>query len=394
MRIALELILAVLFLPASSHAQGRVFVPRATMGPAAPGVIAVAPVARLNTVVLNSLSLTNASSLPTPTLVPAAEGTIATPLAFKQLVQQQSAMRVNAVVERLAKMAAPSEAPKATAPRRISLSQPRVGGLGLKESVRQGEETDPEALAALDAKTGVDIQELSDAVNDVMSGFTPSQINAMSDEDFAGGAERILAALAGSLRARRGPLITPERGNPSPERTAAFIKEIAPEIQRMANAAFNMDHVEPKSCEACGPVSLAVRGPLRAALRRKFPDADIDVVLEPGALLEEGAVTPHVFLKIVRRTGAITIQPLAIADFTAAQKPANVKALGLNPGEPVILPWEGASREDPYTPRIYKRYPIAQFSGAGALDTIKRVEAARGPLSVDLERRLNAYLSN
>jgi len=108
------------------------------------------------------------------------------------LAEQQSALRVNAVIERLAKAeGADSVPPQSVKPAPISLSAERT--VESPDPVRA--RSDSTALAALDRKTGVDLQELSDAVQSVMGGFTPFQISSMGDEEFAAGSERILAAL-------------------------------------------------------------------------------------------------------------------------------------------------------------------------------------------------------
>ncbi|OIO04553.1 MAG: hypothetical protein AUJ52_15225 [Elusimicrobia bacterium CG1_02_63_36] len=159
----------------------------------------------------------------------------------------------------------------------------------------------------------------------------------------------------------------------------------AADIQREANLEFDMDASRPKTCEACGPVSLGAREPLKRALRRKFPEANMDVVLEAGRLDGPGEPVLHVFLKIVSRRSDFIFTPLAIADFTAAQKPGNVAALGLSPGSPVILPW----RSDLYE----TRYPISLPSGRDRAALMDRVEKARGPRAGALERRLDAVLN-
>lgn len=356
--------------------------PAAAAGISGAGAAAMSAPIRLNALVLDSLSLAGASNLPVPSLALPSDGPVATPEAFRQLAVQQSALRVNAVVERLAKTEqAEASAPEAVRPTAVSLGAP--GSPHAPNPV--GAPADPSALAALDRKTGVDIQELSDAVQSVMSGFTPAQIATMDDEEFAAGAERILAALQSRANSGRGSLSAPEPGFPTPERVSAFLKEFAPAIQSAANLQFDMDLSNPKSWEACGPVSLGVRGPLKRALRRKFPDANMDVVLEAGRLDGHGDPVLHVFLKIVSRRSDFLFTPLAIADFTASQKPENVTALGLKPGEPVILPWE--------TDLYEKRYPVSLPAGRDRAALIERVEKARGPQADALERRLGSVLN-
>lgn len=327
------------------------------VAPSAP----VSAAARLGSVVL-SLQSPTALSLAAPTLptlaLPAASP-VPTPAAFATLANPAAAARLAAVNARLAPAAAPASA-----------------------AAPQAVQTPP----AADSKTGVDLKELSHAVESVLGGFSPAQIGAMSDEDFNDGAERILAAMEGRRHAER-----PKNYGPaSPESVASYLSDVAPELERLTIAKFGMDHDKPDSFAACGPVSLAAREALRADLRRRFPGSpNIDVLLEPGRLDGPGEPVLHVFLKIVDRASpnSLMVTPLAVFDLTAAQKPGNLTALGQDPRKQaaLVLPW----RSDLYE----TAYPFSRPAARDGAHLIERIENARGSLSRELEAEMRNALA-
>jgi hypothetical protein len=179
-------------------------------------------------------------------------------------------------------------------------------------------------------------------------------------------------------------------GPAAPESVAAYLRDVAPGLERLTIAKFGMDHDKPDSFAACGPVSLAAREALREDLRRRFPGSpNIDVLLEPGRLDGPGEPVLHVFLKIVDRTSptGLFVTPLAVFDLTAAQKPGNLTALGQDPRQraALVLPWSSDVYE--------ARYPFSRPGARDAGQMIQRIEAARGPLSRELEAEMRRYLA-
>lgn len=368
----LQTLALLLALSAPLAAQGRLHTePVRPAGPAA---------ARLGTVVL-SLQSPTAPSLTAPTLALPSAAPVPTPAAFAALADPAAAARLAAVTRRLAPAAA---APAAlAAPAAIPAPSPadRAEAAGQERAA-----ADPEALAAADGRTAVDLKELSAAVESVLGGFSPDQIGTMSDEAFNDGAERILAAMEGRTHAGRAKGYGPA----APESVAAYLKDVAPELERLTIAKYGMDHDKPDSFAACGPVSLAAREALRADLRRRFPGSPhLDVLLEPGRLDGPGEPVLHVFLKIVDRASpnSLPVTPLAVFDLTAAQKPGNLTALGQDPRRQaaLILPW----RSDLYE----TAYPFSRPAARDAAHMIERIEKARGPLSRELEAEMRKALA-
>lgn len=349
-------------------------------------VVPVSPAARLNALLLRTQAGLGAAAGRATLAAP--RGPVLAPGAFADLVRAQQAARLTVVAQRAAKLAAiEAAAPAATLPVPIAAeaaAQPLDRRQASGEQAQGRAAADPQALDKLDALTEVDVHAVSEAVETVLGGLTPAKVGAMSDEEFSAGAERVLALLESRAEARRRALGPPERGPATPEKIVAYLEKIAPDLQRLANEVMSMDPADPLSCAACGPVSLGLRGPLRGALQRHFPDAPIDVSLEVGRLDGPGEPVPHVFLKVVSRRSQLLADPLAVIDFTAAQKPGNLGALGRDPAGTLILPWSSDIYE--------KRYPFMRPGLRGAGEMIERIERARGPLSQELERRAERLL--
>ncbi len=256
----------------------------------------------------------------------------------------------------------------------------RIQELEAAEAEQPGEKTQAPA-EDVPAPDPAGARELLQQVNSVMADYSVQDIREMPAAK--------LSALAGSIFDQaQSPVAAfggqADLGPPTPEKVAALLHEIAPELQRLADETFDMDSAKLETCAACGPVSLGIRGPLRNFLRKRFPDSNMDVVLEVGRLDGPGEPVLHVFLKVVDRTSRIIFTPLAIIDLTAAQKPENMTALGFDPAETLILPWESNLYEE--------KYPLSRMSGRDTAYRIERIEKARGPLSKELERKAERLL--
>lgn len=256
----------------------------------------------------------------------------------------------------------------------------RIQELEAAEAEQAGEKNQAPA-EGVPAPDPAGARELLQQVNSVMAAYSVDDIKRMPAAELAALAGSIFDQAAAPAAAFGGRT---DLGPPTPEKVVALLKEIAPELQRLADKKFAMDPSKTESCAACGPVSLGIRGPLRNFLRGRFPESNIDIVLEVGRLDGPGEPVLHVFLKVVDRTSRIMFKPLAIIDLTAAQKPENMTALGFAPSETLILPWESGLYEE--------KYPLGRMSGGDMAHRIERIEKARGPLSQELEREAESLL--
>lgn len=283
-------------------------------------------------------------------LSPAAPVPASQPMALSRVPAAAPLSPASAAVELPA--ALPAEAARILADPAVGVFLRRVGEIAR----RQGGATAGGAPAE-----GVEVERLVPAlvrVRELVAGMAPERLEARSDDD--------IAALVSSIFEGEAPESLPV----TPETVTGFLREVAPAVQAELNAALELDPSRPETCAACGPASLGSREHLEALLEERFPGEGLKVRLVPGRLDGEGEPVPHVLLEVYQPDPASSLfikQRLAVYDPSAAQKPGNMRAMGLEPGEPAVFAWEAG---------LYGRYGFVPQHPADGVQTLKKIEGS------------------